>query len=86
MPPHSGCRILLIMKVRPSAGGFGDPGTQPDEAHRSRTPRDWAVDALCFLLGIGLTLLVFVDGTDRGLPTVPIALDAALGVLAQGDE
>ena len=83
MPPHPGCRIVLIMKVRSSAGGFGESGTQPDEAHRSRrTPRDWAVDALCFLLGIGLTLLVFVDGTDRGLPPVPIALDAALGVLA----
>ena len=60
-----------------------DPVTQADEAHRARrTPRDWAVDTLCFLLGIGLTLLVFVDGTDRRLPTVPIAVDAALGVLA----
>ena len=66
------------MKVRPSAGRFGDPVTQADEAHRARrTPRDWAVDTLSFLLGIGLTLLVFVDGTDRRLPTVPIAVDAA---------
>jgi signal transduction histidine kinase len=83
MPPHAGCRIVLIVKVRPSAGGLGDPVTQADEAHREgRSPRDWAVDALCFLLGIGFTALVFVDGTDRRLPTVPIALDAALGVLA----
>ena len=35
-----------------------------------------------FLLGIGFTALVFVDGTDRRLPTVPVAVDAALGVLA----
>jgi signal transduction histidine kinase len=35
-----------------------------------------------FLLGIGFTALVFVDGTDRQLPTVPTAIDAALGVLA----
>ena len=83
MPPYSGCRILLIMKVRPSAGGIGGPVTLADEAHRSRrTPRDWAVDTLCFLLGIGFTAIVFVDGTDRRLPTVPIAVDAALGVLA----
>lgn len=71
------------MKVRPSAGVFGDPVTQADEAHRAgRTSRDWAVDSLCFLLGIGFTALVFVDGADRRLPTVPVAVDAALGVLA----
>src|SRR5918995_2570690 len=56
------CRIVLIMKARPSAGGFDDPVTQADEAHREgRSPRDWAVDALFFLLGIGFTALVFVD-------------------------
>jgi signal transduction histidine kinase len=77
------CRIVLIMKARPSAGGFDDPVTQADEAHREgRSPRDWAVDALCLLLGIGFTALVFVDATDRQLPTVPTAIDAALGVFA----
>jgi signal transduction histidine kinase len=77
------CRIVLIMKARPSAGGFDDPVTQADEAHcDGRSPRDWAVDALCFLLGIGFTALVFVDATDRQLPTLPTAIDAALGVLA----
>jgi signal transduction histidine kinase len=77
------CRIVLIMKARPSAGGFGDSVTQADEAHREgRSRRDWAVDALCFLLGIGFTALVFVDETDRHLPTVPTAIDAALGLLA----
>ena len=83
MPPHPGCRIVLIVKVRPSAGGLGDPVTQADEAQREgRSPRDWAVDALCFLLGIGFTALVFVDATQRHLPTVPTAVDAALGGLA----
>ena len=54
------------MKVRPSAGGVGNPVTQADVAHRvRRTPRDWAVDTLCFLLGIGFTALVFVDSADR---------------------
>ena len=83
MPPYLGCRIVLIVKVRPSAGGVGDLVTQADAAHREgRSPRDWAVDSLCFLLGIGFTVIVFVDGTDRHLPTVPAAVDAALGVLA----
>ena len=63
--------------------GSAIPSPRLIEAHRvGRTPRDWAVDALCFLLGIGFTALVFVDGTDRNLPPVPIAVDAALGVLA----
>jgi signal transduction histidine kinase len=83
MSPHPGCRILLTVKVRPSAGGFGDPVTQTDEIHRvGRSPRDWAVDTLCFLLGLGFTALVFVDAIDRHLPTVPTAVDAALGGLA----
>jgi signal transduction histidine kinase len=74
-------RIVLIMKARPSAGGH--PVTQADEAHgEGRSPRDWAVDALCFLLGIGFTALAFIDATDRNLATVPTAIDAALGVLA----
>ena len=71
------------MKVRPSAGGFDDPVTQADKAHlAARDPRDWAVDALCFLLGIGFTTLVLVDGASRHLPTVTIGVDAALGALA----
>ena len=83
MPRHSGCRIVLIMKVRPSAGVLGDPVTEADETHRGvRTPRDWAVDTLCFLLGIGFTALAFIDATDQNLPTVATAVDAALGVLA----
>jgi signal transduction histidine kinase len=83
MPWHPGCRIVLIMRLRPSAGGFGDPVTQAEKAHRAGSaPRDWAVDALCFLLGIGLTALVLVDSIDRQLPTVPLVVDAALGGLA----
>jgi hypothetical protein len=73
----------LIVKVRPPAGGVGDPVTQADEHHHEgRSPRDWAVDALCFVLGIGFTALVFINGTDQRLPTVSTAVDAALGVLA----
>jgi signal transduction histidine kinase len=71
------------MNVRPSAGGFGDPVTQADEAHRAgRTRRDWGIDALCFLLGIGFTAMAFVDAMDRHLPPVPTTVDAALGGLA----
>ena len=54
--------------MRPTARG----------AHRAIGPST----SLCFLLGIGFTALVFVDGADRRLPTVPVAVDAALGVLA----
>src|SRR5688500_15161829 len=83
MPPHPGCRIVLIMKDRSATGVFGNPATQADKARRAeRTPRDWAVDTLCFLLGLGFTALVYVDGTDQNLLTLPIVLDAALGVLA----
>jgi signal transduction histidine kinase len=82
MPPHPDCRIVLIMKARPSAGG-SDPVIQADQAYREgRSPRDWAVDTLCFLLGIGFTALAYIDATDRHLPTVPTAIDAALGALA----
>jgi signal transduction histidine kinase len=71
------------MIVRPSAGGFGDPATQADEAHLAgRAPRDWAVDALFLLLGIGFTALALVDATDRHLSPVPTAVEAALGGLA----
>ena len=83
MQPHPGCRIVVIMKVRPSAGGSDDPVTRADGAHRAgRAPRDWAVDALCFLLGIGFTAIAFVDGIDGRAPTVITAVDAALGGLA----
>jgi signal transduction histidine kinase len=83
MPPHPGCRIVLIMKAWPSADGFDDPATQADTADRAgRAPRDWAVDALWFLLGIGFTVLAFVDGIERHLPPVPTAVEAALGGLA----
>jgi signal transduction histidine kinase len=71
------------MNVRLSAGEFGAPVTQADEAHRAgRTPRDRAVDALLVLLGIGFTALALVDGTDRHLPPMTTAVDAALGGLA----
>jgi signal transduction histidine kinase len=75
--------MVSSMKVWSSAGGLGDPATHADGAHRGgRAPRDWAVDALWFLLCIGFTALAFVDGTQRHLPPVPTAVDAALGGLA----
>jgi signal transduction histidine kinase len=83
MPPTRAARFVLIVKVRQSAGGFGDSVTQAAEVSRvERAPRDWAVDALCFMLGIGFTALALFDGIDRHLPTVPTAVDAALGGLA----
>jgi signal transduction histidine kinase len=73
----------LIVKVRPSAGAFGDTVIQADEAHRAeRESRQWVADGLCFLLGMGFTALVFLDGTDRHVSTVPLAVDVALGALA----
>lgn len=77
MPSHAGGPYRSIMNVRPSAGGSGDPVTQ---AHGS--PRDRAIDALCFLVGIGFTAMAFIDATDRNLPPEPTAVDAALGVVA----
>jgi hypothetical protein len=83
MPRVQDCRIVLIVKDRPSAGAFGDTVTQADEAHRAeRESRHWVADGLCFLLGMGFTALVFLDGTDRQLPTFPLAVDVALGTLA----
>jgi signal transduction histidine kinase len=71
------------MRLRLSAGGLGDPVAQADGARRAgRAPRDWAVDALCFLLGIGFTALAFIDATDRHFPPVPTAVEATLGGLA----
>ena len=81
--PTWAARIVLIVKVRPSADGYGDSVTQAEEPRSARrAPRDWAVDALCFLLGIGFTALVFIDGTDQQIPTVTNTVDAALGLLA----
>jgi signal transduction histidine kinase len=83
MWPHPGCRIVLRMEVSPSAAGLGAPATRAAPAHHApRTPRDWAVDALCFLLCVGFTALAFVDASQRHLAEVPTAVDAALGLVA----
>lgn len=47
-----------------------------------RSPRDWAVDALCFLLAVAFTALTFIDGLDRHLGPVPLVVDATLGGLS----
>jgi len=46
-----------------------------------RSPRDWVVDALCFLLAVGFTVLTYFDGIDRQLDPVPLAVDVTLGGL-----
>jgi signal transduction histidine kinase len=56
---------------------------EADELHQSRrSPRDWVADALCFLLAMGFTVLAFVDGLDRHLDQVPLAVDVTLGGLS----
>jgi hypothetical protein len=56
---------------------------ESDEARRiRRSPRDWMVDALCFLLAIGFTEITFVDGLDRHPGHVPLAVDLTLGGLS----
>jgi signal transduction histidine kinase len=55
---------------------------RPVEVRRiRRTPRDWVVDALLFLLAIGFTAIAVVDGAERGVAVAPLAIDAILGVL-----
>ena len=70
-PPY--CSIMAM----PAAG----LGIEADERIR-RSPRDWVVDALLFLLAIGFTVLSFIDGLDRNLAPVPLAVDVTLGGLS----
>jgi signal transduction histidine kinase len=66
----------LIMT--PLADGWGIEAGAPFR----RSPRDWLVDSLLFLLAIGFTVLTFVDGLDRHLASVPLAVDVVLGGLS----
>jgi signal transduction histidine kinase len=70
-PPY---RLIMAM---PAVG----LGIEADDRIR-RSPRDWVVDALLFLLAIGFTVLTFVDGLDRNLAPVPLAVDVTLGGLS----
>ncbi|HEU4423282.1 MAG TPA: histidine kinase [Pilimelia sp.] len=55
---------------------------EADEVRRSgRSPRDWVVDTLCFLLAVGSTVIILVDGLDQHLDPVPLAVDVTLGGL-----
>ncbi|WP_344079911.1 sensor histidine kinase [Luedemannella helvata] len=46
-----------------------------------RTVRDWLVDAACFLLAVGVTMLALVDGRAQHIAPVPLAIDLVLGGL-----
>ncbi|WP_222719858.1 sensor histidine kinase [Actinokineospora xionganensis] len=50
-------------------------------AVESRSPRDWAVDVVAFLLAVGFTALAYVDGVERRLDPAVLAVDAILGGL-----
>ena len=47
-----------------------------------RSPRDWWADVLLFVVGLLFALLTFIDGVDRQLAAVPLAVDVGLGVLS----
>lgn len=75
--PAVGYRGLLPVRQ------LSDPVPELDEVRRiRRSPRDWLVDALCFLLAIGFTVLTLVDSIDEHLAPVPLAVDVALGGLS----
>jgi signal transduction histidine kinase len=62
------------------AGLISEP--DPNGAHQfGRSMRDWMVDVLCFLLGIGLTAVTLLDGIEGHLAPVVLAVDLALGGL-----
>ncbi len=77
----------LIMRMPAVGWGLRPVGlataVEADEVRRiRRSPRDWVVDALCFLLAVGFVVLTFVDGLDRHLGRVPLAVDVTLGGLS----
>src|SRR5204863_4613487 len=47
-----------------------------------RTTRDWVVDAVLFLLAVGVTALTLVDGRQQHIAPVPLAIDLGLGGLS----
>jgi signal transduction histidine kinase len=66
-----------------AASPLSTTATRHDQVHQiRRAPRDWVVDALLFLLAIGFTVITFVDGIDRHLAPVPLAVDLVLGGLS----
>jgi signal transduction histidine kinase len=64
-----------------SAGLVSDP--DPDRVRLTgRSVRDWVVDVLCFLLAVGFTVLTLLDGVERHMAPVPLAVDLVLGGLS----
>jgi signal transduction histidine kinase len=67
--------------VRP-AGPPTDAVFEADDVRRGRrSSRDWAADALLFLLAVVFTALTVVDGIDRHLNPATLALEVILGGL-----
>jgi signal transduction histidine kinase len=64
------------------AGLLAEAAPDADEVPRPRrSPRDWVVDVVCFLLAAGLVTLTYVDGRDQVRGPVPLAVDVTLGGL-----
>src|SRR5262245_34880086 len=68
-----------------SAGPRADPtfsaADAADMRRVRRSPRDWMVDALLFLLAMAFAVLTFVDGVQRQVDSVSLTIDGALGGL-----
>jgi signal transduction histidine kinase len=64
------------------AGLHTDPAVEADDVRRTRrSPREWVVDALFFLLAVAFTVLTLVDGLDRHIGPVSLAVEGTLGGL-----
>jgi signal transduction histidine kinase len=70
---------VLAARRPPSVGRASEPGSAPP---LGRTQRDWAVDFLCFLLAVGVTVLTLFDGAEQRVAPVPHAVDLALAGLS----
>ncbi|HEY9410107.1 MAG TPA: histidine kinase [Jiangellaceae bacterium] len=63
---------------------IAEPGYDDEPLRVRRTPRDWFVDVTCFLLALGIWLLVFAELVldEPGDPSTLDVVDLIVGVLA----
>src|SRR5690349_23082845 len=47
-----------------------------------RSPRDWAVDALLFVLAAGFAAIALTDSMDHGVATLPLGAELAIGTVS----